>query len=96
MQLRREAACHADEGDGRLLVEPRGELGTGAPCALAAPAPMTTSAPPTANASTRSAVRTLSSAVGISVHVTPQGRDREDEPVQVVVDVEVARESRCR
>ena len=54
------------------------------------PAPMITSAPPTAKASTRSAVRTLRSAVGFSVHEAPQGRDREHEPVQVVVDVEVA------
>src|ERR1039458_4019436 len=58
--------------------------------ARAGRAPMMTSAPPTAKASTRSAVRTLRSAVGFSVHETPQGRDREHEPVQVVVDVEVA------
>ena len=61
--------------------------------ARSGPAPMMTSAPPTAKASTRRAVRTLSSAVGFSVHEAPQGRHREHEPVQVIVDVEVARES---
>jgi hypothetical protein len=34
VQLRRETACHADEGDRRLLVEPRREIASRTPGAL--------------------------------------------------------------